>query len=214
MPNWVTNEVKAPAHVIAAMVNEAGHIDFNKLLPFKGTFGWDGVIMDAETLAEKVLDAPLDDHPLVGALQADSRKRSSIKNLTDDGFEQFIQMLRNHRSSGFMHQMDFARETWGTKWNACDQSMPAPGVARFDTAWSFPEPVILALSALFPEETIQVRYADEDIGSNCGTVTFRAGEIVEQDRVGDWNLMTEAEKAKWEAFAYEVKGWEPEPDAA
>lgn len=212
MPNWVTNEVKAPAHVIAAMVNEAGHIDFNKLLPFKGTFEWDGVIMDAETLAQKVLDAPLNEHSLVGALQADSRKRSSIKNLTDEGFEQFIQILRNHRNTGFMHQMDFARETWGTKWNACDQSLPEPGVARFDTAWSFPEPVILALSALFPEETILVRFADEDIGCNCGTVTFKAGKIVEQDCAGEWRSMSAADKDRWQNFARDVKGWEPEPD--
>lgn len=212
MPNWVTNEVKAPAHVIAAMVNEAGHIDFNKLLPFKGSFPWYGVMCDAETLAQKVLGAPLDEHPLIGALQADSRQRCTVIALSDEGFEQFIQMLRNLRDTGFLHQMDFARKAWGTKWNACDQSLPEPGVARFDTAWSFPEPVILHLSKLFPEETIYVRYADEDIGNNCGRLTFRAGEITEQDCAGEWRAMSAADKDKWQNFAYDVKGWQPEPD--
>ena len=37
----------------------------------------------------------------------------------------------------------------------------------FSTAWSTPEPIFLALSSLLPEMYIVVRYADEDIGSNC-----------------------------------------------
>lgn len=33
MPNHITNEVSAPEHVIQAILNEAGEIDFEKLLP-------------------------------------------------------------------------------------------------------------------------------------------------------------------------------------
>lgn len=208
MPNWVTNKVKAPQEVIHALLNEEGLIDFGMILKFEGEFPWNGVFGDAETAAEAVLRLPVSDHPLVGGMQRESRSRFDLSKLSDESFEQFVQMLRNHRKTGFMHSMDFARSAWGTKWNACDQSVEEPGLAKFDTAWSFPEPVFLKLSQMFPEATIELAYADEDIGSNCGTVTFKGGEAASRDESAGWNSMSEADQEKWTNFAYEVKGWE------
>ncbi|MDT4884858.1 Ferredoxin-like domain in Api92-like protein [compost metagenome] len=112
-----------------------------------------------------------------------------------------------------MHAMDFARERWGTKWNACDQKVDLEECrARMETAWSFPEPILLKVSEQFPDATIEVRYADEDIGSNCGSVTFLGGKAIVRDEATRWADMSEAEQKKWAAFAYEVKGWEPDTD--
>lgn len=70
-------------------------------------------------------------------------------------------------------------ENWGTKWNAYDVAWEDLDDGRvqlnFDTAWSHPEPVITALSKKFPYEVLEVRYADEDLGSNCGTYKIRDG---------------------------------------
>ncbi|HCR1539680.1 TPA: hypothetical protein ONA72_006172, partial [Pseudomonas aeruginosa] len=173
MPNWVTNKVKAPQEVIQAMVSEEGRIDFGKIIKFGGEFPWDGVSVDAETAAERVLNLPLNSHPLVGSLQKSSRDRVDVSKLSDESFEQFIQMLRNHRQTGYLHDMDFARSAWGTKWNAYESRVDGPESASFETAWSFPEPIFLKLSSMFPEATIELNYADEDIGSNCGTVRFK-----------------------------------------
>ena len=50
MPNWVTNKVEAPAHVIRAMLNGEGRVDFNVIAPFPGPHGdWVGIYGDAET---------------------------------------------------------------------------------------------------------------------------------------------------------------------
>lgn len=212
MPNWVTNKVKAPQEVIQAMLNEEGQIDFGKIIRFEGEFPWNGIACDAETAAERTLRVPLDSHPLIGSLQASNRDRADISKLSDESFEQFVQMLRNHRKTGFLHSMDFARAAWGTKWNACDQLVEAPVQAKFDTAWSFPEPIFLKLSSMFPDASIELVYADEDIGSNCGSVTFKGGQAVFRDESSGWNSMSEADQKKWQAFAYEVKGWEPEQD--
>lgn len=212
MPNWVTNKVKAPQEVIQGMLNEEGRIDFGKIIRFEGEFPWNGVIGDAETAAEHVLRVPVSDHPLVGAMQLESRNRVDLSKLSDESFEQFVQMLRNHRKTGFLHSMDFARSAWGTKWNACEPKVDGPESASFETAWSFPEPIFLKLSSMFPEATIVLTYADEDIGSNCGTVIFKGGEAVSRDESAGWNSMSEADQQKWQAFAYDVKGWEPEPD--
>lgn len=70
----------------------------------------------------------------------------------------------------------------------------------------------MKVSERFPEDAITVTYADEDIGSNCGTFTLKAGQIVEQDIAPRWRDLDDAGKAKWKAFAYQVKGWEPETE--
>jgi hypothetical protein len=38
--------------------------------------------------------------------------------------------------------------------------------------------VLVKVSERFPDEAITVTYADEDIGSNCGTFTLKAGQMV------------------------------------
>ncbi|UCP00070.1 hypothetical protein LF844_09735 [Metapseudomonas lalkuanensis] len=213
MPNHVTTEIKATPEVIAWMLNEEGRVDFSKIIPFAGEFPWNGIACDAETLANVVRHKPLDEHPLIASLEAGNRDRTSLDQLSDESFEQFVQMLRNHRATGYLHNMEFAIAKWGTKWNAYDQTVDQEaGTARFDTAWSFPEPILSKVSEQFPDATIEIRYADEDIGSNCGSVTFLGGKAIVRDEVPRWADMSEAEQKKWTAFAYEVKRWQPDPD--
>jgi hypothetical protein len=213
MPNHITNKIKAPTHVIAALVNEKGDVDFRRVIDFTGEFPFNGVSMAAETIAESVVGKGLSDFEPLAALQAHSRAKTKIQDLTDECFEQFVQMLRNFRKCGVFHNMDFAREQWGTKWNAyeCEVDIEA-GTAKFNTAWSCPEPVLEKLSRQFPVDLIEVTFADEDIGSNCGTFTLKNGETVASDIAPSWSNQSDAEKAKWRAFAYDVKGWTPDED--
>jgi hypothetical protein len=210
MPNWVTNKVKAPSHVIEAILDDKGNVDFNRIITFDGEWPFDGVYLDAETLAEHLCGV-VEDNPLIAGLREANRSRISIKGMTDSSFEQFVQMLRNHRKCDTLHGMDFARKHWGTKWNACDASADVEtGTAQFDTAWSCPEPVLVELSKKFPEDSIEITYADEDIGSNCGSFTLKAGEVVSSDIADSYSKQSDEDKAKWRAFAYAVKGWNPE----
>lgn len=50
-----------------------------------------------------------------------------------------------------------------------------------ETAWSNPEPIMLKLSEMYPEATIEHWWADEDMGSNDGYRVYRGGKIVEGD---------------------------------
>lgn len=57
-------------------------------------------------------------------------------------------------------------DNWGTKWNSCEATWE-DNVVWFETAWSFPAPVIEALSKKFPKTKIYFKYSDEDaFGSN------------------------------------------------
>lgn len=57
-------------------------------------------------------------------------------------------------------------ENWGTKWNAYDTCRSSDTEIQFDTAWNAPHPVLAKLSQNFPEDVIEVKYADEDLGYN------------------------------------------------
>jgi len=213
MSNWVTNKVQAPKHVIQAMLNTDGDVDFEMVAPFCGPCGkdWDGISLDAEEAAQIICGVPFDDNPLIAALQSSNRDRFDITKLSANSFEQFVGMVRNWRACGYLHSMDFARKVWGTKWNACSsKAYPDEGCCKFDTAWSCPTSVLLKLSERFPDDTINVVYADEDIGSNCGTFTLKDGKFVNQDIASKWCDLNDGAKAKWRAFALQVKGWEPD----
>lgn len=73
---------------------------------------------------------------------------------------------------------DWAIANWGTKWNACDAMLLGANenIIEFSTAWSFPRPVFDRLAEMFPDMYIDVRYADEDFGSNCGELQYEHGE--------------------------------------
>lgn len=87
---------------------------------------------------------------------------------------------------------DWSVENWGTKWNAYEVSW-GWGDVYFQCAWSYPEVIFEALSKLFPDVTIDIEYADEDFGSNCGIVSWRNGvEISRRDNKNEpeypWHL--------------------------
>lgn len=217
MPNWVKNKIQAPESVIRALLNDKNEADFARILPDPCPHGadWDGVYTDAETLAKKVLGFPLGDHPLLAALERSNREDANAQRLSDEGFEQFVGMLRNHRACGFLHAIEFSQSAWGTKWNACDtEADPVAGTAIFQTAWSCPTPVLEALSRQFPEAEIAVTFASEDFGSECGQLTLLNGEAIKSSVAPPWKDLAEAERASWLKFAREVWSREEEPEDA
>ena len=108
-----------------------------------------------------------------------------------------------------MYWYDWQTEHWGTNWNASSQ--PEDGYPeeatefRFETAWSHPMGLIEILSKRLPEVTLEIIFADEDTGSNCGHYTCKGGEIIEQDIAPSWSDMSDAEKANWTEFAFRTR---------
>lgn len=85
-------------------------------------------------------------------------KSSSIESLKDKPWFNWYEWHIDH---------------WGTKWGAynCYTKIGKSYIKFvFSTAWSVAQPIIERLSLLgFP---LEVKYADEDWGSNCGVVTW------------------------------------------
>lgn len=95
-------------------------------------------------------------------------------------------------------------QNWGTKWNAYGTERISDTEVRFDTAWSHPIPVIEALTTEFPAETIEIKYADEDLGYNFRHYTVNGPSILEEHETpesGTNEAVLWAYRLKYEADA-------------
>ena len=122
-------------------------------------------------------------------------KELGVNNLEDLGNAYINNILQYGADSWY----DWCCENWGTKWNANNTYVVDDNEVEFDTAWSCPVNIFKELSRQFSGVEIVVEFADEDIGSNCGKITFLNGEIEEYiDMDGDTD------------FALEVCGYDKE----
>lgn len=97
--------------------------------------------------------------------------------------EELIEManaaIKNVELYGVRDWYDWNILNWGTKWDCYEVSVLAAETSitlEFWTAWSTPVPVFRKLSEQYPTLSIEVKYADEDLGCNCGIYTFENGE--------------------------------------
>ena len=102
-------------------------------------------------------------------------KELGVNNLEDLGNAYINNILQYGADSWY----DWCCENWGTKWNASNTYIIDDNEIEFSTAWSCPVNIFKELSKQFSGVEIAVDFADEDIGSNCGKITFLNGEIEE-----------------------------------
>lgn len=82
---------------------------------------------------------------------------------------------------------------WGTKWNAYDGYVLSGKTwitLVFSTAWSFPTPIIKQIVNILLQMglkgfEVNVKYADEDLGTNCGEIHY-------SEQTGDWDGWTDS----------------------
>lgn len=125
-------------------------------------------------------------------------------NLEEGDFELGKTYFENVQNYGATSWYQWCIDHWGTKWNSMQSCVPEGGVISFETAWSTPENVIKEMAKKF-NVGIEVTFADEDIGYNCGIYEYnKDGELINEinmncDTVGE-------EKAR--KFACEI--WDEE----
>lgn len=95
-----------------------------------------------------------------------------------------LQVNNNIKEYGYPSWYRWSIDNWGTKWNACEPFWTCENILEFQTAWSFPMPVIKRLAQMIaeqiPDVLIEFFYADEDAGSNTGYGRFYEGEIEDE----------------------------------
>jgi len=174
MPNHVKNivQIKGPQakKVLEAVRGDSEQaFDFEKIIPMpdilRGFEPHSGVV-DAVKVAYKV--------PKKFGFET---YRPSKK---PEDEEAIAHGCKAYEETGYVYWYDWAYDNWDTKWNAYDIDIISDTCVAFNTAWSTPAKVIQRLSEMFPRNTIIVDWADEDIGSNTGQLTFKAGEVISE----------------------------------
>ena len=204
MPNYVTNEIKAAPHVLAALAGKDAMVDFNAIIPrpacfdsepMSRTVDYAKIVMGTEQISVLRRAAIAAGNPADRFREGDFKSASAALHLSnvmrqlsegpfpkdydDKEFEEFIKCLRCLRETGHAYWFDWCCDKWGTKWNTGrdDCKKINANTIQFITAWSPPLPVIAALAERFPNETIQFRWADEDFGCNVGRFTIRGDKV-------------------------------------
>lgn len=169
MPNWVKNVVtlKGDAETVKKVV------EFVK--GEKSVFDFDKIIPQPESIKKyDTANHPYGEKLTVGKPFDHFEKDSPI--VTEELIEEYKKASEEQlRDYGCIGWYDWRRKYWGTKWNCCDAEFNGTDTFYFDTAWSTPYEVLVALSIQFPDITIELTYADEDAGYNVGEGTIENG---------------------------------------
>ena len=97
--------------------------------------------------------------------------------------------LDNLKKYGYKDWFHWNVANWGTRWDAYDTYVETTDdeiMLGFKTAWSTPKPVFLKLAEQYPDLMINIDYADEDMGFNCGTYNYADGNWDYQ--IGDFEF--------------------------
>lgn len=136
-------------------------------------------------------------------------KKAGVKNWEEYG-KLYIDNIKKYGCSDWY---EWCYKVWGTKWNAHSgeyydaESKSEPSKIAFETASSTPEPLIRALSTIYPDTYFTVVYADEDFGSNVGKYCYMNGilykaRIPEEQSIEALNMAAEI-LGEWELEGYE-----------
>lgn len=159
--------------------------------------------IDKEHAKELISKLPIED---TYKLNLSQEEKERVENYVKEekvgmsAFEFGKTYVDNYLNYGTFDWYEWCINNWGTKWNACEPYV-SDNFIEFETAWSFAEPIVRKLSEKFPNIAFNVEYADEDMGHNCGKLTFRNGEIVQT---------TDFRSGSKEAIRFACDVWETE----
>ena len=193
MPNHITNILTVKGEdwrvkkVFELIKQDDRLIDFDKIIPMPPSLrvtsgsNVDNAISILLNNTQKFTE--MLDYPWVKEMNItdiEGVKNQIFKNLSPQDFYEAKVSLDNLEKYGHANWYEWSIANWGTKWNSYDNNLIDENSISFDTAWSTPFPVIQKLAEGFPELTFEVKFADEDIGSNCGIYVFDNGNLVKE----------------------------------
>jgi hypothetical protein len=116
-----------------------------------------------------------EDHVLDALISNDEVDFNSIIPMPDDVYRGNLGVQEEKKYPGQQNWYGWSLANWGTKWNASDTARESNCV-KFNTAWSFPEPIFRKLVEMFPDDEIVFAWADENLGSNVGYAIHNPGD--------------------------------------
>lgn len=213
MPNHVTTIVSIDAsnadEILESLRSDKCDFDFNQIVSKPDCLGEFSPHASIIERAKNACGAPLHNNVLIGEMELSNRTRSITEPCRTEDIQDLVRCILCYAETGFFYWYDWNLHYWGTKWNAYSVSVEGTTVS-FDTAWSHPTEIMIALSTRFPDAEFRCTYADEDIGSNCGEVNYQDGHIIHENIAPKFSDMDAKERDDWVLFAMTVKGYTDE----
>ena len=186
MPNYVIHNVKINGSVETISKVKQQIINTKNEIGEDVPFSFQSIIPRPESLN---IPASTDVDYGISYIQGDVTKKEEIEcrfNTFHNGENRFKECIRlakialdNIKKYGHKNWYDWNRANWGTKWDAYEpyvNAMTDEIFLSFMTAWSTPEPIFKKLAEQYPDLLIEIEYADEDLGSNCGSYSYVDGK--------------------------------------
>lgn len=196
MPNYVEtsisfegdeNQVKELFEKVKVDELGLGTIDFSKVIPMP-----EDVVIECGSRTDKGLKAynefikQYSNGKEVDLTSISSEKEDAFFKSRDDidkeEWELGKQAFNNIQKYGVPTWYEWSINNWGTKWNSCGYvegtDYSQCDKLQFQTAWSPALRVVQKLSQMYPDLKMTVQWADEDLGCNCGELTFKNGTII------------------------------------
>ena len=210
MPNHITTKITVDAvnadDIIESLRSKESDFNFNTVIPtplcFEGFEPHSGII----TRAKNACGVPVHENELIAALELSNRQHMVTEPCNAEDLDDVIKAIQCYKETGYFYWHDWNIQHWGTKWNAYDVTLE-DNTVTFNTAWSHPTEILLALSRLYPEAEFSCVYADEDHGANCGEINYQNGSIIHENIAPHHSDMDTIERDKWLDFALDVKGY-------
>lgn len=106
-----------------------------------------------------------------------NRSETELNELLEIG-KKYVEIFKE---CGAKDWYDWSICHWGTKWNAYETYLETLNeysvIISFQTAWNGVPNIIQKLTEMFPTITFDYKYADEDMGYNCGEGYGENGEF-------------------------------------
>ena len=222
MPNHVTTILTIEdlggtslSEVHSAMLNDERRVDFNVIAPmpeclreFEPNMGALSRAKAALGLFSEPTQTPSDLSDYTANLAFSTAMRDATTPLEKEHIAAVVRAISNFAECGYLYWYDWSNDHWGTKWNAYGQ--PESGFSdeetrfEFQTAWAHPFELIAHISKKLPQVRFEVRFADEDLGSNCGTYTISNGETLGEMIAPAYRDQTAEQRVTFTKLAFET----------
>ena len=183
MPNWVTNNVRiiADESLLAKIREEVKgtpysngedrEFDFNTIAPIPTELV--GTTSPTRIISQEEYDKQ-EERIAKGDLTENEKNFGVSRGITQEMHDDFVERF------GFADWYGWQINNWGTKWNASSVYWSDDNdFVSFNTAWSTPFDLFVALSKKYPQATFEIEYADEDFGYNVGEYVLQNGEEID-----------------------------------
>lgn len=185
MPNWVTNNVNIIAdETLLAKIREEvkgtpysngedRDFDFNTIAPIPTELV--GTTSPTRIISQEDYDKQ-EERIAKGDLTEGEKSFGVSRGITQEMHDDFVERF------GFADWYGWQINNWGTKWNASSVYWSDDNdFVSFNTAWSTPFDLLVALSKKYPQATFEIEYADEDFGYNVGRYVLQNGEEIDTE---------------------------------